>query len=93
MPSSQDCSTMAQQNQVETLEWPPQSPDLNPIEHVWKHMERQFKFYPATTVTQLSEILQLIWYKIPAEFLKELTYSMPSRIEAVIKARGRRTKY
>ena len=81
------------ENEVETLEWPPQSPDLNPIEHVWEHMEIQLKFYSATTVTQLSQNLELIWSKIPAEFLKELTYSMPSRIEAVIKARGGHTKY
>ena len=58
------------ENEVEMLEWPPQSPDLNPIEHLWEHMERQLKFYPATNVTQLSQNLELIWSKIPAEFLK-----------------------
>ena len=32
-------------NGVEVLSWPPQSPDINPIEHLWVHVKRQMNTY------------------------------------------------
>jgi DDE superfamily endonuclease len=37
-------------NEVSALQWPAQSPDLNPIEHLWAHLRQQLaKTKPAPT--------------------------------------------
>jgi hypothetical protein len=36
-------ATFLAENNIETLEWPPQSPDLSPIEHIWNVMKMKMK--------------------------------------------------
>ena len=31
---------------ISLLDWPPQSPDLNPIEHLWQHVKSELTKYP-----------------------------------------------
>lgn len=77
------------------LQWPAQSPDLNPIEHLWEHIKRRLGEYetPPGGMLELWERVEAEWDNIPAEVCQNLIESMPRRIEAVLKAKGGHTKY
>lgn len=79
----------------EVLEWPAQSPDLNPIEHLWAHLKRRLNEYgePPSGMVELWERVEIEWEKITKEICIKLIESMPKRIDAVLKAKGRWTKY
>src|SRR5271170_265707 len=55
------------ENGIETLDWPAQSPDLNPIEHLWQHLKRQLAAYEteAMSMHELWERVEVEWDKIP----------------------------
>ena len=91
--SSRYTTEWLKDNNVTVLSWPPQSPDLNPIEHLWEYMERQLQDTHSTNKRQLWLNLRNVWDSIPPTILSHLVESMPSRLEAVIKARGSHTKY
>ncbi len=77
------------------LKWPPQSPDLNPIEHLWDVVEREIRIMDVqpTNLQQLCDAIMLIWTKISEECFQHLVESMPRRIKAVLKAKGGPTRY
>lgn len=78
---------------VEILEWPPQSPDLNPIEHLWAIIKRKVCEHKCKSKQELKAVLERVWEDIPISTCRMLVASLPKRIEAVIKARGGPTKY
>ena len=73
----------------------PQSPDLNPIEHLWNHLKRKLGEYeePPRGIQELWERVQKEWDNIGVEECRKLIESMPRRVEAVVKAKGGHTKY
>jgi hypothetical protein len=77
------------------LKWPAQSPDLNPIEHLWNYLKRRLAEYeePASSVGELWDRVQKLWEEIPKEECQKLIESMPRRLAAVIRAKGGYTKY
>ena len=79
---------------LEVLQWPAQSPDLNPIEHLWHHLKKQVRDYkePVGGVTELWERTEEKWEGISQEKCQRLIESMPRRIQAVIKAKEGYTK-
>ena len=93
--TSKKASKWFKDNKVNVLKWPAQSPDLNPIEHLWSHLKRQLGAYeaPPAGMHELWQRVQVEWDKIPAEVCVGLIESMPRRIQAVIKAKGGNTKY
>jgi hypothetical protein len=80
---------------MEVLDWPAQSPDLNPIENIWGYLKRRMASYdtPADSIHQLWLRVEKEWENIPAELCKILINSMTSRVQAVLKSKGRYTKY
>jgi hypothetical protein len=79
----------------ETLEWPPQSPDLNPIEHLWCVLKRKLNQYESAPkgMLDLWERVQAEWEKISKDECLRLIDSMPRRISAVLKSKGKWTDY
>jgi hypothetical protein len=83
--------------------WPPYSPDLNPIEHIWWHLKiRVFEMFPEVAKDKsqseyarqrLESCLQAAWDTLDKGLFDNLYESMPSRIEACIQADGWHTKY
>ncbi|CAK9827571.1 Transposable element Tcb2 transposase [Anthophora retusa] len=80
-------------NTPHLLPTPPQSPDLNPIEHLWAHLGKCIKKHNITNRQQLKEILTMEWNKISPEITKKLVHSMSDRLRAVINNKGLHTKY
>ena len=76
-----------------TLDWPPQSPDLNIIEAVWDYLDREKNKKQPTSKDQLWRVLKEAWDNIPEDYLQKLQQSLPKRIAAVIKSKGGHTKY
>ena len=87
--------TYLEDNGIETLPWPAQSPDLNMIEHIWHYLKVRIgkREKRPTSVDNLWEIVQEEWDKIPLDYIHKLYESMPSRVQAVLKAKGGYTKY
>ncbi|CAH1981761.1 unnamed protein product [Acanthoscelides obtectus] len=71
-----------QHNDVTLLPWPPRSPDLSPIEHVWDMMGRRLLNLqrPPQTLEALREQLVVAWNEIPQEDIDHLIRSMPRRV-------------
>jgi hypothetical protein len=82
-------------NQIEVLEWPAQSPDLNPIEHLWWYLKKKLNEYETepSGIHELWERVQAEWDAIPAQVCIDLIESMPRRVAEVLKSRGGYTKY
>jgi len=78
---------------LKILNWPAQSPDLNPIEHVWAIMKFQVSKGNPKNIAELDEIANDVRSKLDPQYLNNLVESMPRRIRAVIEARGYQTKY
>ena len=78
---------------IDVLEWPPQSPDLNPIEHLWDEIEQHRPSEPPKNKDELKAQLQHTWDNTAPEICANLVESMQRRLHAVIKAKGGPTKY
>jgi transposase len=93
--TSKKATKWFEDNDINVLDWAPQSPDINPIEHLWQHIKRRLGEYSTMPkgVWEIWERVAEVWNEIPPEVCQNLIESMPRRLEAVIKAKGGHTKY
>lgn len=73
---------------------PPKSPDFNPVEDMWSHLDREIrKVKGIKNIEQLKTQLRKIWNEVPLEVIRASVRSMPKRLEQCVKRRGQRTSY
>ena len=77
-----------QDNSVEVLQWPSQSPDLNPIENLWKTIKARVHARRPSNLTELEVFATEDWAKIPVELCQTLMNSYRNCLDAVIKNKG-----
>ena len=77
------------------LPWPSQSPDLNPIENIWKYLKVQIGLREKrpTSIHELWGIVLEEWEKIPIEHITKGYESITHLVQAVIKAEDGHTGY
>lgn len=80
--------TLEERKELKMMDWPPQSPDLNPIELLWEELDRRVRELQPTSAADLWKILQECWENITPETLMKLVKRMPRLCRAVIKNRG-----
>lgn len=80
---------------IAVLQWPAQSPDLNPIEHVWDMLQREVLHMGRPRINPQTLFLALTdaWNAIPQANIDNLIFSMSRRCRAVLNARGGHTNY
>lgn len=81
------------ENRVRLLDWPPQSPDLSPIENLWHILKERIRQYRHTSKGALKEKILQEWESISPDICYKLVATMPKRVKAVIRARGGSIKY
>jgi transposase len=79
---------------INVLEWPGNSPDLNPIENLWFIMKRKVRGHAPKSMADLQYWIKRVWVQeVSPEYCSKLVSSMPRRIQAVLQSRGKMTKY
>ena len=87
---------------ITVMEWPPYSPDLNPIENLWALLKADIlKIRPdlrempnnEATLAELVDTAQYAWENLTVRHFVNLAETMPHRIEEVIKYEGWHTSY
>ena len=63
--TSKKAQDWLEKNSFEVLEWPSQSPDLNPIENIWRYLKSKLVSYDKEPVS-----IHELWLRVEAEWEK-----------------------
>lgn len=92
---SQSTRAWLRSHQVDTMDWPACSPDLNPIENLWGLIVRDIyaDSRQYNTVADLKQAILVAWNRLDVQVLQKLVSSMPHRLCEVIAKKGGCTNY
>jgi len=79
---------------IEPVNWPPTSPDLNPVDYsIWGCLQQLVYHEPIRDAEHLKEVILCCWAEITQALVDSAIDQWSSRVDAVIKARGGHIEY
>lgn len=83
------------ENNIHSMVWPAQSPDLTIIENMWLRLKRELRNGDAIYMSkvELEAAIRRIWENTPVNYVQCLYRSIPRRMQKVLRSRGYITKY
>jgi len=78
---------------INVLDFPPFSPDLNPIENLWPRVQRLMDQEHPATAEQVADAWEDKWPELSLDIFRDYAQSMPARFAAGLAAGGDATKY
>ena len=78
---------------MEVLPWPPQSPDLRPIENLWGYLKDKLNQVEVHSMVELDAAVHREWAAAPVDYLDKLINLMPQHLQAVVAIGSCHTKY
>ena len=86
--TAKSVKTFLSEEDVTAMEWPAQSPGMNPIENIWKLLNERAKEKNSRNIKELWTNLKGEWEKIPIDECKTSIHSCSKRCQAVIESKG-----
>ena len=77
---------------IQVLKWPSQSPDLNPIENLWRELKVRVSARLPRNLKDLERLCKEEWAKITASTCANLIKNYRTRLWSVIENKGYSTK-
>ena len=80
---------------ITVLDWPGNSPDLNPIENLWSVVKNRLRKMDCTTKIKLIEAVIHVWFHDEEikKICKTLVLSMKKRVKSVLENKGGHINY
>lgn len=75
------------------MDWPANSPDLNPIENIWSLLKHRVGLHFPQTRAEVEAAIRHEWQQISTADIAKCCQSMRQRCQAVIAAQGGHTKW
>lgn len=81
------------ENNIDVMDWPSQSPDLNPIENLWHIFKENVAKRLPKNLKHLEELCKEEWKNLDTKLIEKLVLSMKNRCREVLDAKGGHTSY
>jgi hypothetical protein len=79
---------------INTMQWPAMSPDMNPIEHIWDVLGRNVRrYHTPQNILQLTNALIAEWNNLPNNIVQCFVNSMRRYVDALLRARDGHNRY